>query len=333
MSTFVSVIVPIYNIEDCLEKCIDSILSQTYENFELILSDDGSTDRSGEIADRYAAIDSRVKVIHKPNGGSSSARNAAIKIAKGEYYSFVDSDDYVEPDFLSSLVAPVERAKTVGEAAPEIVQVGRNEIDIKGNIMPDICVPPATEIFIDSKEFFKSLIMHVGDCSFCTKITSARLFNGREFPVGRLNEDFHLLIQMLQDCSGVVSLPGYKYHVFYREGSNSRRKSKDDFSRVFKDNIDNADLVERIVADKMPDLKKMAVRFGLFQRLDYLLHIPISCMHKDYDGYPECVRYIRRHFGEMLFNKYLTIKNKIYLTLFSVAPRGVRRVHAWIKHI
>lgn len=333
MSTFISVIVPIYNIEDCLEKCIDSILGQTYDNFELILSDDGSTDKSGEIADRYAAADSRVKVIHKPNGGSSSARNAAIKIAKGEYYSFVDSDDYVEPDFLSSLVAPVERAKTVGEAAPEIVQVGRNEIDIKGNIMPDVCVPPATEIFIDSKEFFKSLIMHVGDCSFCTKITAARLFEGREFPVGRLNEDFHLLIQMLQDCSGVVSLPGYKYHVFYREGSNSRRKSKDDFSRVFKDNIDNADLVERIVADKMPDLKKMAVRFGLFQRLDYLLHIPISCMRKDYEGYPECVRYIRGHFGEMLGNKYLTIKNKIYLTLFSVAPRGVRRVHAWIKHI
>ena len=97
--------------------------------------------------------------------------------------------------------------------------------------------------------------------------------------------------------------------------------------------MDNADLVEEIVAEKMPELKPMALRFGLFQRLDYLLHIPISCMRKDYEGYPECVRYIRQHFGEMLGNKYLTIKNKIYLTLFSVAPKGVRRVHAWIKHI
>ena len=320
MSTFISVIVPIYNIEDCLEKCIDSILSQTYDNFELILSDDGSTDSSGAIADRYAASDSRVKVIHKPNGGSSSARNAAIKIAGGEYYSFVDSDDYVEPDFLSSLIAPVERAKAAGEAVPEIVQVGRNEIDIKGNIMPDICVPPTAEIFIDSKEFFKSLIMHVGDCSFCTKITSARLFNGREFPEGRLNEDFHLLIQMLQDCTGVVSLPGYKYHVFYREGSNSRKKDKNDFSRVFKDCVDNADLVEEIVAEKMPELKPMALRFGLFQRLEYLLHIPISLMRKDYAGYPECVKYIRKHFIGMLFNDSLTFKNKIYLTLFAIAP-------------
>lgn len=333
MSTFVSVIVPIYNIEDCLEKCIDSILNQTYSSFELILSDDGSTDRSGEIADRYVAQDSRVKVIHKPNGGSSSARNAAIKVAKGEFYSFVDSDDYLEPDFLECLVAPVERAKASGARVPEIVQVGRNEIDVAGNIMPDICVPPTEETFIDSKEFFKSLIMHIGDCSFCTKITAARLFAGLEFPEGRLNEDFHLLIQMLQDCDGVVSLPGYKYHVFYREGSNSRKKNKNDFSRVFKDCVDNADMVEEIVAKDMPELKAVARRFGLFQRLEYLLHIPIALMRKNYEGYPECVRYIRKHFIEMLGNRYLTLKNKIYLTLFAIAPRGVRKVHAWIKHI
>ncbi|MBO4679436.1 MAG: glycosyltransferase [Lachnospiraceae bacterium] len=333
MSTFISVIVPIYNIEDCLEKCIDSILNQTYDNFELILSDDGSTDRSGEIADRYAANNSRIKVIHKPNGGSSSARNEAIKIAGGEYYSFVDSDDFVEPDFLETLAKPVERAKADGTNVPLIVQVGRNEIDINGNIMPDICVPPAEETFINSKDFFKSLIMHIGDCSFCTKITAAELFKGRHFPEGKLNEDFHLLIQMLQDCDGVVSLPGYKYHVFYREGSNSRKKNKEDFSRVFKDNIDNADLVEKIVADKLPEFEKIAVRFGLFQRLDYLLHIPISFMRKDYEGYPECVHYIRKHFAEMLFNRYLTVKNKIYLTLFSIAPKGVRKIHAWIKHI
>ena len=333
MSTFVSVIVPIYNIEDCLEKCIDSILNQTYRDFELILSNDGSTDRSGEIADRYAEKDERVKVIHKPNGGSSSARNAAIAIAKGEYYSFIDSDDFVESDFLESLVGPVERAKAAGSRVPEIIQVGRNEIDINGNVLPDVSVPPTEETFTDSKSFFKSLILHIGDCSFCTKITAARLFEGREFPVGKLNEDFHLLIQMLQDTDGVVSLPGYKYHVFYRENSNSRKKNKDDFSRVFKDNIDNADLVELIVSEKLPEFKSIAVRFGLFQRLDYLLHIPISLMRRDYEGYPECVRYIRKHFGEMLFNKYLTAKNKLYLVLFSIAPKGVRKLHAKIKHI
>jgi len=333
MSTFVSVIVPIYNIEDCLEKCIDSILNQTYTDFELILSDDGSTDKSGEIADNYEVKDARVKVIHKPNGGSSSARNAAIKIAKGEYYSFIDSDDYVEPDFLEKLIAPVERAKKQNVIPPAIVQIGRNEIDVNGNIMPDICVPPAEETFIDSKEFFKSLIMHIGDCSFCTKVTASKLFKGREFPEGKLNEDFHLLIQMLGDCGGVVSLPGYKYHVFYREGSNSRKKDKNDFSRVFKDCVDNADLVEEIVARDMPELVPVALRFGLFQRLEYLLHIPISLMRKDYEGYPECVHYIRTHFGKMLTNKYLTAKNKIYLTLFTIAPKGVRKVHAWIKHI
>lgn len=334
MSTFVTVVVPVYNIEaEYLRRCIDSILNQSFKNFELILVDDGSTDGSGKIIDEYASADSRICAIHKENGGSSSARNLAIAKAKGEYLSFIDSDDYVEPDFLERLLEPIERAVKEGAAVPKIVQVGRNEIDSEGNRLSDICVPPKEEICIDNKEFFKSLIMHVGDCSFCTKLTARELFSGKEFPVGKLNEDFHLLVQMLLECNEVVSLPGYGYHVFYRIGSNSRKKDKKDFSRVFADNIENADMVERLVAGRWPDLSSMALRFGLFQRLDYLLHIPVEDMRSDYEGYPQCVAYIRKNFFKMLSNKYLTFKNKIYLMLFCIAPKGIRKVHAKIKHL
>lgn len=92
----ISVIIPIYNVEKYLHKCVDSVLAQTYKNLEIILVDDGSTDASGQICDEYAAKDSRIKVIHKPNGGVSSARNAGLKVASGEYIGFVDGDDYIE---------------------------------------------------------------------------------------------------------------------------------------------------------------------------------------------------------------------------------------------
>ena len=104
----VSIVIPVYNVEKYLEECLESIKNQTYKNFEALLVDDGSTDSSGTICDRYAIIDERFKVIHKENGGAASARNMALKIAKGEYITFVDSDDYVELNFLHELVTNVD---------------------------------------------------------------------------------------------------------------------------------------------------------------------------------------------------------------------------------
>lgn len=99
-SPTISVIVPVYNAEKTLRRCVDSILAQTFEDFELILINDGSKDQSGDICDEYAAKDSRVKTIHKTNGGVSSARNAGLRIAQGEYIAFIDSDDYIDNDYL-----------------------------------------------------------------------------------------------------------------------------------------------------------------------------------------------------------------------------------------
>ena len=99
----ISVIIPIYNVEKYLEKCIDSVLAQTYRNIEIILVDDGSTDKCADICDSYLKKDSRVKVIHKVNGGLSSARNAGLDIAEGDFISFVDSDDFIEKEMLEKL--------------------------------------------------------------------------------------------------------------------------------------------------------------------------------------------------------------------------------------
>lgn len=108
MLTLISIIVPVYNVELYLDKCIQSILAQSYPNFELLLIDDGSSDGSKEICDKYAKLDSRIRVFHRINGGVSSARNAGLEKAKGDWIAFIDADDWVFPNFLSDFVANLE---------------------------------------------------------------------------------------------------------------------------------------------------------------------------------------------------------------------------------
>ena len=108
----ISVIVPVYNILDCLERCVNSICAQTWKNLEILLVDDGSTDGTGKLCDLLAEKDDRIRVFHKPNGGSSSARNLGISMAKGKWIGFVDSDDWIEPQMYERLYEAATAAGT-----------------------------------------------------------------------------------------------------------------------------------------------------------------------------------------------------------------------------
>ncbi len=321
----VSVIVPVYNIMDCLPRCVHSLTAQTYENLELLLVDDGSTDGTGELCERLAAEDQRIRVFHKENGGSSSARNLGLAEAKGAYVGFVDSDDSVEPDMYERLLEGICRFGV------KAAQVGRDETDEQGRRLPNICVPPKQPVCCEAEDFLRELLMHRGDCSFCTKLFCRALFRERSFPEGRLNEDFYLLVQMLPEIGRILSLPEQAYHVFYRIGSNSRKAEPENFSRVYGDSVDHADMVAELVAREYPALKKEALRFGVFQRLEYLLHIPIPQMRRDNAAYRAVVRQLRRMWLPAMGNPYLTVKNKCYHTLFVIAPRGVRRFHRFLR--
>lgn len=323
----ISVIVPVYNIQDYLERCVRSIMGQTYKNLEILLVDDGSTDGSGELCERLAKEDERIRVFHKENGGSSSARNVGIREAKGDYLGFIDSDDYIEPDMYELL------ASTIVKYDAPMAQVSRDEVDEDGNRMPDVCIPPKEEWLITPQEMMNELLMHRGDASFCTRLTHRALFAERKFPEGKLNEDFYLLTHMLTDINRLVILPKQCYHVFYRIGSNSRKKDKNDFSRVFSDNVENADVVMELVKEQYPELIPVAFRFGCFQRLDYLLHIPIGQMTKENVFYRGVVSFLRKNIKKMIVNSYLTTKNKLYLFLLALEPKTIRRAHAFLKQI
>lgn len=326
MNPLISIIVPVYNTREYLTRCVRSITQQTYSRLEILLVDDGSTDASGSLCEKLALEDGRIRVFHKENGGSSLARNFGMRLARGEYFGFVDSDDYIHPRMYELLVGAVD---TYGV---KIAQAGRDEIDEQGHVVPSFCVPPAAPSCVESGKFLEELLMHRGDCSFCTKLVHRSLFAEEMFPQGALNEDFHLLVKMLARGVNVACLPQVTYHVVLRMGSNTRTENRDSFSRVFKDNVDNADMVLSLVRDKFPQLLPQAERFGVVQRLDYLLHIPESQMTAENETYRSIVKNLRRTWKRSMSNPYLSRKNKIYQTLFAVAPKGIRVAHRKLKN-
>ncbi len=323
----ISVIIPVYNIKEYLERCVDSVLAQTWKNLEVLLVDDGSDDGTEGLVEELAERDGRIRVFHKENGGSSSARNLGIREAAGRYLGFVDSDDFIEPFMYEKLY------RAMRETGMPIAQGGRREIDEEGNLLPDICVPPDEREVYGSESFMRELLLHKGDCSFCTKLTDASFFERYRFPEGKLNEDFHVLVQMLSEIEGIVSIPERVYNVFYKSGSNTRTGSAAKFSRVYGDNVDNADMVTEIVRKHYPGLEKTALRFGLYQRLDYMLHVPIEDMKKGNVQYGEIVRYLRKNRGEIRRNRELVKKEKVYLLLFSVMPVLIRKVHRFLRNV
>lgn len=321
----ISVIVPVYNVMKYLPRCVNSLRRQTYRNLEIILVDDGSTDNSGALAEKMAMEDRRIQVFHKENGGTSSARNLGLSKAQGRYIGFVDSDDYVEPKMYERLLTAAL------EDGLMMVQISRDEIDEHGKRLPDVCEPPKEMELLESEQFMRELLLHRGDCSFCTKLTHASLFKEERFPEGELNEDFYLLVRLLQKIPAVAILPEQDYHVFYRYGSNTRTRDEEEFPQVFTDIVRNADRVQKIVEENYPALLPEAMRFGLFQRLDYMLHIPISQMNGENEFYCQVRDYLKAHRQDILESPYLTGKNKEYLLLLGTAPKLARKFHRMLK--
>lgn len=325
MNPLISIIIPVYNTREYLTRCVRSVSAQTYRRLEIILVDDGSTDASGSLCEKLALEDERIRVFHKENGGSSSARNFGMRAARGAYFGFVDSDDYIEPWMYELLLG------AAGSYGVKIAQAGRDEIDETGKVLPGFCVPPREPVCVESGDFLRELLMHRGDCSFCTKLVHRSLFTDQGFPEGVLNEDFHLLVKMLARKERVACLPQVSYHVVLRMGSNTRKTDKESFSRVFEDNVDNADMVLGLVKETFPQLEAQALRFGIVQRLDYLLHIPVSQMTRENVRYREVVKWVRRNWINGLGNPYLTRKNKSYQTVLALAPKGSRLLHKRLK--
>lgn len=212
MLPHISIVVPVYNVETYLKECIESIRRQTYQNFEVILVDDGSSDQSGRICDEYAKIDKRVRVIHKANGGLSDARNVGIKIARGEFLTFIDSDDYISDNYLGVLMNAQQRydADIVqGEMTKKCKKLGKTN-------------PKFTVEVMEPKEAFRKLLCYKRPQVYaCCKLYRKTLLlnNSIFYPVGRLNEDCATTYKMILQSNRSVFIPEIIY--FYRTTENS----------------------------------------------------------------------------------------------------------------
>ena len=218
--TLVSVIIPVYNVEKYLKKCVDSVLNQTYRNLDIILVDDGSTDLSGKMCDELGIDDKRVTVIHKQNGGLSDARNAGLNVARGKYYAFVDSDDYISSDMIEIMV------NSARENSCEIAICNMVKFSESGESAL-FYHPVAQKQILLGENRFKTLKQP----SVCNKLFKASLFQNIRFPKGKYYEDTFVYHELLYRAKSVVLTGSNSY--WYLERSDSIVGSPKYTSRYF----------------------------------------------------------------------------------------------------
>lgn len=211
----ISVIVPCYNVEEYLPRCVESVLNQTYRNLEILLVDDGSPDRCGEICDGYAAVDSRVKVIHKENGGLSDARNVALDVMKGEYVTFVDSDDYVAADYVEYLY------KLMEEYGVKLSVSRHQEFKDGASVSVEIRTCPVASESVGQDEGLACMFyQHAFDTTAWGKMYHRSLFSdGIRYPEGWLYEDLPTTYRLMMKCD-YIAFGNYRNY-FYRIRSTS----------------------------------------------------------------------------------------------------------------
>lgn len=306
ISSLISIIVPVYKTEIYLHKCLSSIVNQTYKNLEIILIDDGSPDNCGKICDEYAERDMRIKIIHQKNEGLSAARNAGLRIAKGEYIGFVDSDDWVDADMYEVLFKGVE------EYEAQIAICGY--YDIVDNNFREVREEHTT--LCNRDEAIHHLIL---DRTFTNhvwnKLYKRELFDGVLFPYGRAFEDIATTYKLFEKARNIVCLNSSKYYYLRRQDSIiSTRTIKSRADRCVMIYERYIDLVQRYPQEKEMLLSKFYKNYAALGSL-------ISRQSKDgwrtYESYIEEIHsFAMEHEREVWKCRYAGTSNKIYYILF-----------------
>lgn len=288
MNKLVSIIVPVYNVEKYVLKCLKSLVSQTYKNIEVIVVDDGSTDGSGKICDEFK--DKRFRVFHKKNGGLSDARNFGIKKAKGEILAFVDSDDFVKEDFIEKMMGKMMEGV-------DVVVCGYND-------------EKPTEEVLSGREATIRLLTQQENIDLITwnKVYRKALFldNNIWFPDGRKHEDALTTYKLLSNAERVQYVPESLYEYVVREGSimNSGKKleqlemralAAEEAISYFKDN---------------KELKQAAEICLLWAKYHYLNEAIFGTIDKKYEK--ESLKWLKENAKKYKNNKFLTKKLRIY---------------------
>ena len=296
----VTVIIPIYNVEKYLAECIESVINQSYKNLEIILVDDGSTDSSGLICENYKKKDNRIRIIHKPNGGLSDARNAGLDVSKGGYITFVDSDDYIEKKMIEELYDACKQYDA------EISICGRRQFWEDGRTKEMFCV---REVKQYTKEAAIEQILLNGetDSAAWDKMYKAKLFKQMRYPVGVLHEDLDVTSRLFANSDRIIKIPYIGYNYRMRVGSIT----KQGFTSRKMDLLYQTEKLCDYVYEEYPELSLQANKFYCFT-LTNLMTLLISSNRLEYSNEIKTIVELSQNaLLANLRNRYLSVKDKI----------------------
>lgn len=303
MNILVSIIIPIYNIEKNVEKCIDSVINQTYKDLEIILVDDGSTDSSGMICDNYGMADSRIHVVHQANAGLSAARNKGIDLCKGSYIFFLDGDDWIDVTCIQKLL------KLSLQYNADITDCNCYECYYYESL--PLVSNPKVEV-MDKIEAQKALLYLTKlRVNAWGKLYKKEIFNDIRFPEGKLFEDQFPSFLAISTANTIIKTNEPLYAYVRRNDSILQTK----YTSKNMDAIQQNELLVNYVSLNYPSLKKAAESRLLWESLYIIVHID-SCK-KHPNDYSKCKKYIERYRRKFLFDPNISnrLRSTCYLSL------------------
>ncbi len=304
----ISIIVPVYKVERYLEKCVKSIQNQTYSNLEIILVDDGSPDNCGKMCDELAENDSRIRTVHRENGGQSAARNSGLSVAAGDYIGFVDSDDYIDKDMFECLYDAMasQEADLAVCNARSVSESGRVVKKHEGN--------GKTECFI-GKDAYDRIIPTLNN-SVWNKLFKKEVIGKTLFPVGQIHgEDFIFLLEYLKKVRKVARVNADKYNYLQREGSITGGV----FSEKKLDEISSKDTIYEIIKENFPDYEAIAKKWCFTARMNVVRGIIKNKAEKKFsEELEENRKYILKNFNGI--RQKLRCKEKVEYRLYAACP-------------
>ena len=321
MNTKISVIVPIYNVEKYLFKCIDSIISQTYTNLEIILVDDGSPDNCSRICDDYSLKDNRIKVIHKENGGLSDARNVGLDAATGDYVSFIDSDDYINKEFYETLVNLIIK-HNADIAQCEFLKVYEENINNDNNYKS---YNDEKVTILSNNEALNNLYNenYVNTVVVWNKIYKRELFKNIKYPKGKVHEDEYTTYKILFSAKKVVSTSKQMYYYLQRSssimGKGFNIKSLDKLDAYYGQVLfyNNNKLF------KLADMAK--IRFENSIRV-YSSMVWRSILDNKNQLFDDLINYYRKNYDLFRNNSNASFKKKVIMLMFRYSPKFIIKV-------
>jgi len=305
----ISVVVPVYNVEKYLRRCLDSVLSQTFHDLEIIVVDDGSTDQSGVICDEYAKCDSRVRVIHKENGGLSSARNCGIEKATSPYIGFIDSDDYIKEDMYEVLY------NTITGQDSDVAMC--NLIHCYDGEAADTPVDEEV-LYLNSEEAIKMVFeAKKTSVTAVNKLYKKEIFEEIRYPIGKLSEDAFVIVEILMKAKKIVYTSAQEYYYVHRRNSITSSGFKERDLNVIEAYEKNLALIRKNYP-QLESLGKMRLIWAHFYVIDkmYQSNMDLKNAH-----FCQVRKVIKNNLFFILNNKEFTISRKIAICVLCINKR------------